>query len=304
MNKLSHLLVLTTLSLGVSAQYISIPEYNLENQYSVNPAYISSNRNGIVYLAKRDYMYSMENSPTNLDMGALFPVLLNTSCGFKINVNKQGVFQVINPELNYSYQIDFEENNSLHFGLSAGIIKYSMNTNDIVTGDLSDKVLRNDYYNNIKFTAGTGIYYNLKDLGIHLVAPRLFEHDNFRQTVFSMVTYDIHAMRVNNGDVLRFQPAIGYLYLPASPGQMYFNLLTDYKNTLFLHTGYCTNKSITAGLSFNFYNIVAGYIHRFNTGDLANISKNSHEITLSYILDSDVLTKGWDKFLRNIKVGR
>lgn len=297
--KITITAILTLILPGIiSAQYLSLPDDYQQNPYIINPSYIAKDRSGIIFISKRDYMTSLKGSPTNVDFGGAFPLLFNAGFGFKANMNKQGIFKATNAEVSYSYMTEFTEVQSIHFGISAGIIDYRLNSNDVVTGDMSDQVLTNTYYNKTKFTTGVGMYYNLFDLGVHVSMPRLLEYSHFNQTIFAMVTYNVHAIINNKSTILGFQPAISFLHVPLSPNQLDFNLITSYKKTVLLQTSYRTNKSYIVGLSMCFADFTIGYTHEFNTDNVYYIAKNSHEIGLKYSLDPEGLKKSWNKTIR------
>jgi type IX secretion system PorP/SprF family membrane protein len=287
-------------SVEISAQYISLSDDYVQNPYLIDPSYIAKDRGGLVFISKRDYMSSLKGAPSNIDFGGNFPMMFNSAFGLKVNMNKQSIYKVTNAEASFSYTAEFADDINLHLGLAAGILDYRLNKNDIVTGSFDDKVLNDTYYNKLKFTTGAGLCFSLYNFDLHFALPRMLEYSRFKQTFYTMASYNLIAASENKISILRFQPAIAYFSLPYSPNMLDFSLVTDYRSRLILQATYRTNKAYIIGMGLSFFNFTVAYTHEFNTDNLYYIARNSHEITLRYVLDPEGLRKGWNKTIRSI----
>lgn len=286
MNRLFIIICLFIFSCQVFSQNIGISNLYTFQPYSINPAYIHPMRYVSTYFIGRNQWMSLDGSPVNTYFGINYPAFEKIALGFKIVGDKQGIFKTLSPEFTYSYTQKISDDQYINFGLAAGIISHRIDKSDLITGTINDRVLDDEYYNFIEFTAGAGIYYSYNKLKVQMVLPRLMEYEHFNQSFFGNIAYDIYARNGNPEDIIVFQPSVTFYSYPTSPYQFDINLLTRIKEQIFIQVSYITNKSLVGSFGINYKNIILGYSYEYNMGDLSHLSKGGHEIMASYAFEA------------------
>ena len=283
MNKsIITVIIFVLISLSASTQRLSKSKFYPLNPYMVNPAFMNADNSITTYLSGRNHWSSLDGSPMDLYFGLNYPFMENTAGGLRIIGDGQGFFQTLLSELTYSYRLRFKPGHTLSFGMSAGVQTHRLNTNDIITGTLADPVLDETQYNHSKFSAGFGLYYEISDFFAGFSLPRLLEYENSDQTIYGSIGYDLLAKGEQNNEILSFQPSVSITYLPSSPVQYDFNLLTRIRETFYVQTGYMMNQSFVTGLGMQYKEAFLAYSYEFSIGKLAHISQGSHEVMVSY----------------------
>jgi len=94
--------------------------------------------------------------------------------GGNVTFDKIAFIQRINANASYSYKLVVNNNNKIRFGLSAGIMKGTLDLSNIQADDMSDVVLSSATQMKMTFDATFGLAYTFKkDLNIGISFPQL-----------------------------------------------------------------------------------------------------------------------------------
>jgi type IX secretion system PorP/SprF family membrane protein len=182
----------------------------------------------------------------------------------RVTGDQQGLYNTLIPELTYSYRVPFNERHGINFGLTTGIINYSFNNNDVITGDMSDPALAEDNYNRTKFSTGFGLMYNYENFEFHATAPRLLKHENFKQELFGMAAYQFVAIEQHERKLLQLKPSVAIHWLPDSPYRYDINLLAKFSELVYVRGSYKSTKSIVNSIGIDLNSLYLGYSYGFN----------------------------------------
>ncbi len=268
--------------LSIQGQDISGNTLYMQNLYGINPAYAGSG-NGIFAALQSKSQYSgLEDAPRTYSFNLHAPLPHKIGLGTQIISDERGAFDYKSGELSASYFVELSDKGLLHFGLSTGFIKNSIQTSKIAINQYvnsTDPTLSSDLFNETRFRFRTGFWYQYENLDISVSFPQLMvEGKKFHEHIISMASYRFN---LSQNDEWMVKPSVLYQVLPLSPDQVEVNLMGQWKNTIWLQTGYRSNKSAIVSAGVNISGIRIGYGYETANQYLSNISRGSHEVLLA-----------------------
>ena len=275
-SKLLTILFLLTFSASINAQELT--NYNLyqQNNYLFNPA-ITGNDGCITAFANSRFQWvGIDGAPATNSFGIQGFLTRSMGMGIFIANDKHSNFNNLNAKLSYSYRIIFGKDHFLSFGAAAGIFNNSVNFDDVINYDPTDPLMQTDYYNSTQFSANFGLFYSFKQLELQLALPQLFHEKQANFFTLGSIAYDV---LYNNPQwdlkpmVMVQKPTIGSLQAEA-------NMVAMWKKTIWTSIGYRTDKTLIAGVGFNYKNLGIGYATQFGFSPINNFSRGTHEIQL------------------------
>jgi len=269
--------------LSSQAQILSYDYYSFKqnNMFNVNPAY-TGNGNGVnIIVDAQSQNNGVAYSNKNLMAGVYSKVSSKQAIGGKIITDTRGAFQLLTANLSYAYIAKFAENNTLTFGLSAGILNNTLMTSRIENFqslDQTDPTLTKSYYNTTQFSAGAGLLYKYKSLDVSISLPHIITtNQNINSYLHSAIFYTVKA-----GTKFKITPWVCYQNIPVTKGLGALFVKASYKDMLWIQAGYQTNNSFMASLGVLVENIGISYGYNMSNNNFTTISSGRQEITLSY----------------------
>ena len=275
-------LFLFAIQFNIFAQDISGNTLYMQNLYGINPAYAGSSDGILGTLQSKSQFSGLEDAPRTYMFSAHSPLPQNIGVGALIISDERGAFQYTSGELSASYKVDLTTKDVLRFGISGGFLKNSINNSRINTNqyvDPTDPTLSSNLYNKTSFRFRTGLWYQHENLNFSLSFPTLLvDGQKFHEHMINMLSYSFYFSQTKDW---LLQPAVMYQILPYSPDQVEVNLMTQWKNMLWLQLGYRSNNSALVSAGFNISGIRIGYGYETASKELSTISNGSHEILLA-----------------------
>lgn len=283
MNKLRLLICLIALAaLGkLNAQELSYGYYNyIMNRYNLNPAFAGNDSNVTAVLNTKTYMSGFGDAPRNTMFGVHMPLNREQGVGARIISDRRGAYELTKYDLTYSYQIKFDEQSDLRFGISAGAIRRMLNPNlidNIGFLDETDPTLSAGYYDETNFIAGFGMVYDYGNLQIGFSTPHLvIGGEELSQHMVGSASY---RYEFENSD-FAVQPIIIYQSLPVIDNRIDMLLKGEYKERVWAQVGYQSTENLNFALGFDFGPFGVGYSYEMNNSELSNVASNNNEIIL------------------------
>lgn len=284
MKKILTILALIT-CIGAEAQNINNHYLYQLNWYNINPA-LSAKTEGINLMANSGInVLGVSGSPVNSMFSVRVPYE-NMGVGAKVVSNQVGNFKNLSAEFTYGYKLKFSNvNHDLYFGVGGGMYQSNLNTNDAVNNsftDLSDPSLTYANYNSTKFLASLGAFYKFKDFEFAASLPHVMGLKDNGGHTFVMARY---VYKQYNKSDFAFIPHVVYQNIPISPAIIDLGFKTEWKSLMWLQATYRTNQTTMLGAGVSVNSISVGYMYGMTQGDLALVSKGTHQLVLSIDID-------------------
>lgn len=268
------------------AQDLSSDFYSFTlNMFNINPAYTGIEGAPKVILNTRQPVRSLAGSPRNNMFGFHGAVGPNNGIGVKLISDARGPFSAVRGDFLYSYTLQFQKEQSLRMGLSAGFINRNFEGNRIENFeslDQSDPFLESQALNSTRFTAGYGMLYTHPRFEVGASLPHILEaSQNFN--FFSMYNAKV---RMQASDKILVEPWVVYQHLPVTQDIFTGFVKGTYDNLIWLQAGIGTNKVSSAAIGFNYWLLNIGYAYQIPNGSLHMVSKGNHQIYLALNLKS------------------
>ena len=103
---------------SIHAQELSYGYYNyVMNRFNMNPAFAGNNGNISAILNTKTYAAGFSDAPRNTMFGIHAPIKSAQGIGSRIVSDERGAYEVTKYDVAYSYQIQFDQNSDLRFGI-------------------------------------------------------------------------------------------------------------------------------------------------------------------------------------------
>lgn len=266
---------------SIQAQELSYGYYNyIMNRFNVNPAFAGNSGNVSAILNTKTYAAGFSEAPRNTMFGLHAPINNVQGIGARLISDKRGSYELTKYDVTYSYQIRFNENSDLRFGISAGAVRRMLNSGSIQNGeflDQTDPTLASDFYDETKFIAGVGLVYDYNHFQFGFSAPSLViggeplsEH---------MVGTASYKYIFENSD-FSVTPLVIYQNLPIIDNRYDILLKGEYKEKIWAQVGYQSTNNLNFGIGFDLGPFGIGYSYEMNNTEFSDISANSNEIVV------------------------
>jgi|GEM_PF-1466987 len=265
-------------ALKSNAQDLSMDYYSfLYNKYNINPA----------YCAKGDKLSAILNvrqraglSSNNSMFGIKGLLGDNQGLGARVISDNRGAFQVLKADATYGYKLRIDDNQTVYFGLSAGLTSKSLNKSKIKNYDqldLSDPALESSNLKSNLFSAGAGLIYDFKAFEFSVCAPQLVEgSQNISPNTIFLANY-----KFTVSPEISITPELFYFNLPVVKNYGGIQVKGDYKNIVWSQMGYQTNSTynLALGVKFNIFEVGYGYMSA--NALMNNLTTGTHEVLLT-----------------------
>ncbi|MEN8119237.1 MAG: PorP/SprF family type IX secretion system membrane protein [Bacteroidota bacterium] len=250
------------------------------NKYQLNPAYAGSKGDLSAILSYRNVTSTIQGAPRQLMFGLHMPVFNRMGLGTRIENQTEGLFHLFTGFIDYSYNVDFSYNQSLRFGISAGIRSSQLDNSKIIATDPSAIVeIASKFFLGTSFESAAGIVYQWKGLEINIAVPRLYGTSKEFNPVFtSWLAYHFESL----DDKLVLTPNIFIMHKPGTPLVYDINLMAKWQEKFMVGVGYRNRPGIVLSAGVSFANIRLNYAAEISAEKYANIFNTIHEVSVAY----------------------
>lgn len=282
MKKISTLLfILTVFSVGLTAQDLSNGYYNyILNRYNLNPAFAGNSGNISAILNTKTYMAGFSGAPRNTMFGLHAPLNNQQGLGARILSDTRGAYELTKYDATYSYQIQFDDESDLRFGISAGAIRRMLNPSAISNSELldqTDPTLAGSYYDETNFIAGFGMLYDYQNIQLGFSAPHLvIGGEELSDYLVGTLSYKY---QFENSD-FAITPIVIYQNMPVLENRYDILLKGEYQEKVWAQVGYQSTDNLNFGVGFDFGPFGVGYSYEMNNSELSNVASNSNEVVI------------------------
>jgi len=268
------------------AQHLSMYDIHTQNRFVYNPA--NAGDIGQAFVHVRQEWVGINGRPDAYTFGIQGPLGEKRTSGLGLLLSRQemGVQRVSRGILNYSYKAQFNDANSITFGIGGGFFDARLVQADIRAYDPTQIINEaSDGYEGMRFDAALGVKYNWKNkFELSVALPRVLERDYKLNRYFvGIASYNLFVA----DEKLHIQPSVLYRSNEYEQSGWDFNLYACWDQTLWLGAGYRNNPYGTYIFQggVNFYNVGIGYAYEANVENIETFSNGTHEVILSYVFD-------------------
>jgi type IX secretion system PorP/SprF family membrane protein len=254
--------------------------YNLypQNSFLLNPAAMTENNCFNAFVNRQSKWADLSGGPVASTFGLNGKIGSNSYLGGMVVGDKRSLVSYFTANLMYAHLVKFDANSSLALGLSLGVANNSLNQDMVNTKDLNDPAYT--IYNSTRLDAGFGAIYNYKQLKAGLSIPHIFDQfGDFSSQYNVNLAYDFYLKnkdwKVTPMAMRRNYKEVGGLYDIMG--------LATWKEMVSGQLGYRTDKSVIAGIGFNWKMLRIAYAYQYHVGSTYNSfsSAGTNEIQLA-----------------------
>jgi type IX secretion system PorP/SprF family membrane protein len=184
--KLFTFAILTLTVLNFSYAQTRGPHFRqfLTNPYLFNPAYVGINNQPEVSMVYRQQWVNFKDAPVITGLNVQFPTGNRVSMGISLNTDKQVMLRHSTLMGTFGYNIPLAENQSLRFGISAGMGMNSLDLNEEEQNS-NDPALMKAMDNNFYVDGNVGFVYSYGGFKIGFAFTDIFNSNSFSHETFN-----------------------------------------------------------------------------------------------------------------------
>lgn len=252
------------------------------NRFNMNPAFAGNSGNISAMLNTKTYAAGFSDAPRNTMFGIHAPINNVQGIGARVISDKRGSYELTKYDATYSYQVKFDENSDLRFGISAGALRRMLNPNNINNPeflDQTDPTLAGGFYDETNFIAGVGLVYDYNNFQFGFSAPSLvIGGEPLSEHLVGTASYKYE---FESSD-FTVTPIVIYQNMPVIDNRYDVLLKGEYKEKIWTQIGCQSTNNLNFGLGFDLGPFGIGYSYEMNNSEFSDISKNSNEIIVRF----------------------
>ncbi|MFA5328926.1 MAG: type IX secretion system membrane protein PorP/SprF [Prolixibacteraceae bacterium] len=263
----------------------------MENLLTLNPAYAGSRDLLSMMVVSRNQWVSLAGAPDTKSFSIHSPIgALNMGLGFSVLSDHIGPVKQTGMYFDYSYFLNFGNNNLLALGLKAGVNFYEAGLSDLDVIDTGDPIFANDINRKFLPNLGIGAFYHTPRYYLGLSVPKLIENTINKNSVstqsiskekihlFFMAGYVFDVNRI-----VKFKPSILTKYVMNAPVSLDLNGTFMFYDRLWLGAMYRFGDSFGGLFQLQVTNqIKIGYSYDLPINLLGAYNNGTHEIMVSF----------------------
>ena len=256
---------------------------------SFNPAYVGSVESADFNLLYRSQWIDIPGAPRTIRFGVNAP-LNNRKHGLGFNaVNEQlGPTSQTFVDVSYSFQIQFEYDVYLSFGLDAGGSFLNVDFSKGTFENPGEPILNQETINEFTPTIGAGLFLYHQMWYVGLSVPNFLTNGLYSNEVAQVVEDEMQFNLIGGyvfqlNDNLKFKPAFLVNYINGAPinGNISLNFLMN--DAFTLGAAYRWDNAISGLAGFQITDsIFLGYSYDYNTNGLGGYNSGSHEAIIKF----------------------
>lgn len=287
MKKLVFIVCMFVGLMQANAQHMPMFTQFFFNDYVTNVAVAGSRPWFDVRSGNRYQWSGITDSPRTFTLSAFGPnKKQNMGYGFYLFTDNVGPTRRTGIQFSYAYHFKLSKTIKLSFGLSGGLLQYSVDGSKITLRDKYDAVISNGLQSALvpDFTFGFHLYH--KDWFVGASFPQLLQNNlyffNYQKQTLSKLDQHYYAnagYTFHLNEDFDLQPCILFKYVKPLPPQWDFLARIIYKEQVWFGASFRTQDawSMMAGYTWN-NNLSIGYSYDVTISGLRGYNSGTHEI--------------------------
>ena len=284
--------ILIFISFSAFSQQVPISAMYPYNTSFINPAEVGTKKGTQVQLGHRQQWVGFVGSPNTTFLSAQRQLNSKMGIGGNVTLDKIDFIQRINASASYSYKLLIDNKNKIRFGLSAGIMKGTLDLSTIQADDMSDIVLTSAPLR-MTFDAAFGMTYTFdSDLNIGISFPQLLgtkaSVDIVDGSKYNLVRHSnvYFSYRLKVDEQFEFIPLIMVRNAQNNNSQVEVFGNIKYDNKFWGGIGYRSNSVFILNMGMQLIDKLSlTYAFEFSSSGVGSNTSGTHEIMLSLNLN-------------------
>ncbi len=277
---------------GVNAQQLSRQSQFVQNPFLINPAFAGTELGTFASLNHREQWAGFNGAPTTSSVTVTSS--LPNRFGFGVVVERDdhgGAFRNTGVELAGTYTVDLNNQDAVAFGIGLMGRNTRFDGSDLQLWQPDDPAITGAIESNFAFDARFGlmVFGEFYQFG--------FAVSNLMQTPFGL---ESEPTNTRNRGVRHYalsgrydyaldqqwtlQPAVMLRFTELTPVQLDLHARALFDNRYWGGMGFRQGDAFILSAGAIFQDIQVGYAYDAGTGAVGNLSPNTHEITVSYVI--------------------
>ncbi len=284
--------ILIFISFSAFSQQVPISAMYPYNTSFINPAEVGTKKGTQIQLVQRQQWVGLIGSPNTTFLSAQRQLNSKMGIGGNVTLDKIDFIQRINASASYSYKLLIDNKNKIRFGLSAGIIKGTLDLSTIQADDMSDIVLTSAPLR-MTFDAAFGMTYTFdSDLNIGISFPQLLgtkaSVDIVDGSKYNLVRHSnvYFSYRMKVDEQFEFIPLIMVRNAQNNNSQVEVFGNIKYDNKIWGGIGHRSNSVFILNMGMQLIDKLSlTYAFEFSSSGVGSNTSGTHEIMLSLNLN-------------------
>ena len=285
--------IIILISCSAFSQQLPISAMYPHNASFVNPAEVGTKKGTQIQLVHRQQWLGLVGSPNTTFLSAQRQLNSKMGIGGNVTLDKIAFIQRINANASYSYKLLIDNKNKIRFGLSAGIMKGTLDLSTIQADDMSDILLSSVTYMKMAFDATFGMAYTFdRDLNIGISLPQLLgtkaSVDIVDGNKYNLVRHSnvYFSYRIKVDEQFEFIPLVMIRNAQKKNSQVEVFGNVKYNNKLWGGIGHRSNSVFILNMGMQLMDKLSlTYAFEFSSSGIGSNTSGTHEIMLSLNLN-------------------
>jgi len=210
-------------------------------------------------------------------------VAKNMRLGLNVSQYNRNVLSTSRVEGSYAYKVQFSDQSSLHFGLTAGVFQNRLDRDAIRSASENDPAWSSNLFDESLFYFGFGFRLRANRLNLSMASPLLYSSQEKRTfaTFNAMASYDLPVEMLK----LEVTPYVLARTSVDFPNFADFGARLAWDKRVWMQMGFRTNKDGLFGFGVRFGQFDLGYAFETTNSRLSAVTGGSHELMLLYSLE-------------------
>jgi type IX secretion system PorP/SprF family membrane protein len=285
--------LLVLLSGGVlNAQQLSRQSQFIQNPFLVNPAFAGTEIGTFASLSHREQWAGFQGAPSTSTVTVTSSLPNRFGVGFVMERDDQGgAYRRTGMELAGTYTVDLNNQDAVAFGIGLMGRNTQFDGSELQLWQPDDPAITGAVESKFAFDSRFGLMVFGQSYQFGLAVSNLL------QTPFGLESEPSNTRNrgvrhyaltgrydYNVDQQLKIQPAVMLRFTEITPVQLDMHVRALYDNRYWGGLGFRQGDAFVLSAGAIFQEIQVGYSYDAGTGSVANLSPNTHEITVSYVM--------------------
>lgn len=288
----SLMLLIATLGItnpAIAQQDSQFTNY-MYNTANVNPAYVGSREVLSIFGLYRTQWVGLEGAPETGTFSISSPINEKVGLGLSVINDRIGPSDETNISVDFSYNINLNENYKLFFGLKGSANLLNVDYTKLNIYNPTDPRFQNNIDNQFSPNVGAGLYLHSDKGYVGLSVPYMIETKHYNDSDLSVASEKMHYHLIGGyvfefSDNIKFKPAFLTKLVQGAPLQVDLSANFLFNEKFTLGAAYRWDAAVSALAAFQISEkLLIGYAYDLDTTKLGNYNSGSHELFLRFEL--------------------
>ena len=276
----------------LNAQQLSRQSQFIQNPFLVNPAFAGTEIGTFASLSHREQWAGFQGAPSTSTVTVTSSLPNRFGVGFVMERDDQGgAYRRTGMELAGTYTVDLNNQDAVAFGIGLMGRNTQFDGSELQLWQPDDPAITGAVESKFAFDSRFGLMVFGQSYQFGLAVSNLL------QTPFGLESEPSNTRNrgvrhyaltgrydYNVDQQLKIQPAVMLRFTEITPVQLDMHVRALYDNRYWGGLGFRQGDAFVLSAGAIFQEIQVGYSYDAGTGSVANLSPNTHEITVSYVM--------------------